>query len=240
MKNEIAILDATPSKRLFLSIIADYDLNKSMCELVDNALDVWVKGKRASHITVAIVLDVRQQTITVKDDAGGLDESELRYIVGPGQTGTNPTDETIGIFGVGTKRAVVALAQDIRIKTRRGKLATYQVEFDDSWLVEDDNWKLPVYRVDEITAGTTIVELQKLRFQVTEDTVSHLKSHLSAAYAYFLKSGGVTINVNSKPLGPLFFENWAYPRKRPQPPRPVEIHSNTHLGIDTLIPIWYA
>jgi hypothetical protein len=28
--------------------------------------------------------------------------------------------ETIGIFGVGTKRAVVALAQHVRIRTRRG------------------------------------------------------------------------------------------------------------------------
>jgi hypothetical protein len=31
MKKQIDVVDATPSKRLYLSIIADYDLNKK-CE----------------------------------------------------------------------------------------------------------------------------------------------------------------------------------------------------------------
>jgi sensor histidine kinase regulating citrate/malate metabolism len=137
MKKEIAILDATPSKRLFLSIIADYDLNRSICELIDNGLDVWVRGGRTTEIAIKIVIDQGQQTIAVEDNAGGIPETELRYIVGPGQTGTSPTDETIGIFGVGTKRAVVALAQDIKIKTRYGNKRTFEVDFDDEWLQDE-------------------------------------------------------------------------------------------------------
>src|SRR5258708_6010819 len=93
MKKETDRIDATPSKRLFLSIIADYDLNRSICELVDNALDLWVRGGMTKTITVTVILDKRQQTIKVEDDAGGLAKSELRYVVGPGQTasaGPNP------------------------------------------------------------------------------------------------------------------------------------------------------
>ena len=100
MKTEVGILDATPSKRLFLSIIADYDLNKSICELVDNALDVWSKDGRKQNIKIDIQLNERQQTISVEDNAGGLPESELRYIIGPGLSGNAATDDTIGIFGV--------------------------------------------------------------------------------------------------------------------------------------------
>src|SRR5437899_858187 len=121
MKVEVDRLDATPSKRLFLSIIADYDLNRAVCELVDNAIDVWVRGGRTGRVRVAIELDVRQQTIMVEDDAGGVPKADLRFVVGPGETGTRPTDETIGIFGVGSKRAVVALSQDVRITTRHRK-----------------------------------------------------------------------------------------------------------------------
>jgi Histidine kinase-, DNA gyrase B-, and HSP90-like ATPase len=212
MKKEVDTLDATPSKRLFLSIIADYDLNRSICELVDNALDVWIRGGRAKKINVAINLDKAQQTIAVEDDAGGLDKSELRYVIGPGQTGTNPTDETIGIFGVGTKRAVVALAQDIRIKTRHGKQRTHQVEFDESWL-GDEGWKLPVYEVTDIGPGTTVVELQRLRFQISDEAIAQLKGHLSTTYAKFLVNSDVTIQVNGEKLLPQFFENWAYPPK---------------------------
>lgn len=210
MKNEIEKLDAVPSKRLYLSIIADYDLNRSICELIDNGLDVWVRSGRAREITIKIDLDRVQQTITVEDNAGGLPKSELRYIVGPGQTGTNPTDETIGIFGVGTKRAVVALAQDIRIKTRFQKQETYQIDFDDKWL-EDDKWEIPVYEVDAISEGSTIVELQRLRVQITEDIILQLQDHLSTTYARFLSNNNITLEVNGEKLSPQFFENWAYP-----------------------------
>src|SRR5258708_5309043 len=105
MKKHAGTLDATPSKRSFLAIIADYDLKRSICELVDNGLDVWVRDDRSRHITIEILLDGDQQTIRVKDNAGGVPEAELEYLVGPGQTGSKPTDETIGLFGVGVKRA---------------------------------------------------------------------------------------------------------------------------------------
>lgn len=210
MKIEVDTLNAVPSKRLFLSIIADYDLNRSICELVDNGLDVWVRDKRRREVAIEIDLDARQQTIEVRDNAGGLKRSELVYIVGPGNTGSEPTDETIGIFGVGTKRAVVALAQDIRVVTRYGVDETYQVEFDDRWL-QDESWDLSLFVVDEIEPGTTIVQLHRLRMQVTDEAIEQLKSHLQATYAKFLQMTGVQISLNGEPLTPIFFDNWAYP-----------------------------
>jgi hypothetical protein len=206
VKNEIDKLNAIPSKRIFHSIIADYDLNRSICELVDNGLDVWVRGKKAKAIGINIKLDEMQQTITVEDNAGSLPKSDLRYVVGPGETGTNPTDETIGIFGVGTKRAVVALAQDVKITTRFAKEKTYQIDFDDNW-INDDNWELPVYEVDQIPEGKTVVELQKLRSPITDEEIAHLKEHLRATYAKFLMNQAVTLQLNGEKLSPLFFEN---------------------------------
>lgn len=210
MKTQVGKISAIPSKRLFLSIIADYDLNRSICELIDNGLDVWVRGGRSTNIAIDVTLDADQQTIYVEDSAGGLPKSELRYIVGPGQTGSAPTDETIGIFGVGTKRAVVALAQDIKISTRYGKEKTYQVDFDEKWL-EDEDWELPLYQVDDICPGTTLVELQKLRVQINDEVIHQLRDHLSATYAKFLSFQSVTITLNGDPLGPKLFDGWSYP-----------------------------
>jgi len=212
VKKEIDTVDATPSKRLFLSIIADYDLNKSICELVDNGLDVWVRNDKKKNILINVNLDAIQQTIVIDDNAGGLPKAELKYIVGPGQTGTAPSNETIGIFGVGTKRAVVALAQDIKIKTRFRKEKTYQVDFDDSWIGSDD-WELPVYLIDNIGEGTTVVDLQKLRIHITGELIEQLREHLSVTYAKFLEDKSVSIKLNGKKLSPIFFENWAYPPK---------------------------
>jgi pyrimidine operon attenuation protein/uracil phosphoribosyltransferase len=72
MKHEIDSLNVIPSKRVFLSIIADYDLNRSVCELIDNALDVWVRTGRKKPVTIAVILDKGQQRIVIQDDAGGV------------------------------------------------------------------------------------------------------------------------------------------------------------------------
>lgn len=210
MKTEIGHVDAIPSKRLFKSIIADYGLNHSICELIDNALDIWIKKGKSSPLEINIDFEMNQQTISVSDNAGGVKKSELHLIVGPGQTSNLPDGETIGIFGVGTKRAVVALAQDIKITTRYETNKTYRLEFDESWLMNED-WNLPLYEIDDITEGTTIVELQKLRFQLTDEALTHLKQHLRATYARFLHNNKVIINLDKESIQPLNFENWAYP-----------------------------
>lgn len=199
-----------PSKRLFLSIIADYDLNKSICELVDNGFDVWTRAGRQGPIHIDVSLDVDDNLICVEDDAGGLRFSELRYIVGPGQSGSSSTDETIGIFGVGTKRAVVALARDVAICTRHGEEKTYEVEFDESWL-EDDDWALPVFTVPDIAPGTTQVRLKSLRLKLSDDVVDQLREHLKATYAKFVSQEGVTLRVNGEAVKPRFFEQWSFP-----------------------------
>ncbi|WP_172785056.1 MULTISPECIES: ATP-binding protein [Bradyrhizobium] len=210
MKRQVGKLDAVPSKRLFLSIIADYDLNKSICELVDNGFDVWTRAGRKNPINIRLWLNEEQGTIRVEDDAGGLPRSELRFIVGPGQSGSSSTDETIGIFGVGTKRAVVALAEDITIRTRHGSGDTYQVEFDETWL-NDDDWELPLFSSDSIAARTTQVELQKLRVKLTNESIELLRSHLGATYGKFLILPGVSLQLNGKPVGPRFFDDWSFP-----------------------------
>ena len=118
MKNFIKKIEANPSKRIYYSIIADYVLNKSICELVDNAIDLWVKNGKNALAIIKIELDIDQQRILIEDNVGGIKEGELKKIVAPGYTSNDINDDTIGFFGVGSKRAVVALSQDIVITTR--------------------------------------------------------------------------------------------------------------------------
>jgi hypothetical protein len=210
MKTQIDILDATPSKRIYLSIIADYDLNKAICELIDNALDIWVSNGRSHPLEVKIRFDMNQQRIDVADNAGGIHPDDLSYVVGPGHTGTSGADATIGIFGVGTKRAVVALAQEVRIRTRRA-VDTFLVEFDDSWINDTDDWHLPVYTAPPIQQGSTQIELLRLRNAITEDAVANLAAHLGATYARFLHDKTLAILVDDAPVTPIEFETWAYP-----------------------------
>jgi hypothetical protein len=210
MKSKVSTVDATPSKRLYLSIIADYDLNKAICELIDNAIDIWVMNGKVDDLSIFISLDQNQQRIDVVDDAGGLSESDLVYIVGPGHTRSLDTDQTIGIFGVGTKRAVVALAQNVTIRTRQDA-ATHAIEFDDDWINEGDDWKLPVYQVDDIGKGTTHIQLIRLRKSISDDAISNLNDHLGVTYAQFLSESKLGITLNGRGVEPINFEDWAFP-----------------------------
>ena len=152
-------LDATPEKRIFSSIISEYDLNRSICELIDNALDLW-KKRQSTKLCVKINLDEQQKTITIEDNSGGLEEGKLDHLLSPGNTSNETSDNVIGFFGVGSKRAVVALAEDITINSRFGNENTFAVKFDNYWITEDPNWKLP-YAVAKtpLSPGTTLIEL---------------------------------------------------------------------------------
>lgn len=203
-------IDATPSKRIYLSIINDYSLETAICELIDNAIDVWTITTGGPDLLIGVDIDLDQQKISIRDNAGGVKESELKKLISPGESTITGGDATIGIFGVGSKRAVVALAQLVRITTRYHKEKTCRVEYDDDWL-KDPDWNLYYSQVPDIAPSTTEIMLSNLRFKVEEKKLNELREHLSATYAYFLQEGKISIVVNDVPIVAKFFDNWAFP-----------------------------
>ena len=201
----------TPGKRLFFAIIADYNLNRLICELIDNALDNWISYGKANLLQIIIEIDIEQQTLIIKDNSGGVKECDLKNLISPGETGNDPCSEIIGYFGVGTKRSVIALAKDVKIKSRHKKQGTFLVEFNDDWLLENNNWSLEYYLIDDIEESNTHIILQSIRYVIDEKMVDRLKEHLKATYAKFLVQGNFKILVNGEYLTPILFENWAYP-----------------------------
>lgn len=210
MKKEIDTVSAIPSKRLFQSIIADYDTNTSICELIDNVIDIWIINGKKNPVSVNIILNQNQQTISVIDNAGGIRSSDMHNIVGPGHTLREPDENTIGFFGVGTKRAVVALAQEIKIKSRYRKEKTYLIELDDDWL-KTEEWDLPLFEIDNIPENSTIIELQKLRIKLTDEVIESLKEYLQTTYAKFLGNDNIKILMDSMEITGINYDNWAYP-----------------------------
>lgn len=210
MKRESKLVDGTPDKRLFWSIINDYSLKLSICELIDNALDIWLKNKKATDLCVKIDLDFNRQLIKIEDNAGGVAEEDLQMLISPGGSRNSPDENIIGLFGVGSKRAVVNLSEEIKILTRYKNGKSYQIDIDNDWL-ESESWEIPVYEIDEIPENTTIVDLSKLRIQIVPDDEELLHIHLGETYANFLKSQKFELIVNGNKVKPIEFELWAYP-----------------------------
>jgi hypothetical protein len=210
VKRDAGTIDATPSKRIYSSIIADYSLNTGICELVDNSIDQWTKCGRTQPLKVSLRIDADQQSIRVEDNAGGVAYDDLALLVTPGATSGTGSEEQIGVFGVGSKRAVVALGQQVRILTRVPRKKTHLVEYDDVWLEEDD-WRLTVFEVTDILPGSTVVDISKLRAKIDARDVTALREHLGATYALLLGPGRVTLSLNDEPIEPRVFDNWAFP-----------------------------
>ncbi len=161
MKKEAKIVDGTPNKKLFWSIITDYSLSTSVCELVDNALDIWLLNKKSKPLQIGLEIDLHSNTIVISDNAGGVKESELSFLISPGASSNKENENIIGMFGVGSKRAVVALARNVKIKTRHRRKKTFQIDIDDDWL-ESDSWDMPIYEISNIPENTTVIELGSL------------------------------------------------------------------------------
>jgi Histidine kinase-, DNA gyrase B-, and HSP90-like ATPase len=210
MKRESSIVDGTPQKRLFWSIISDYSVSTSICELIDNALDIWLRNGKRTDLCVEIDLDLYNSSLRIADNAGGVSEGDLKVLISPGASLNSQDENLIGFFGVGSKRAVVALAQTVRIRTRRDEGQTYQIDIDESWL-GDESWEMPVYEVDEIAPSTTIVDLMRLRYTLDDTVQRELKTHLRETYGKFLLNDKFDIKINSESLEPLLFGAWAYP-----------------------------
>lgn len=135
----------------------------------------------------------------------------MPLIVSPGLTRKAVISDIIGVFGVGSKRAVVALAEEVKIYSRYSNQKTLFVQLDEDWIKDEDNWKLPTYEVDPIDEKTTFIELLKLRDKIDRSNENELLNHLAATYAFFLKGGHVKILLNGIKVVPRIFENWSYP-----------------------------
>ena len=207
-------IDATPEKRIYSSIIADYDIEKALCELIDNVIDNG-KNYGLKEVYVDILLDVSSQTIYVKDNSGGV--NNLKNLISPGSTGNDSSKELIGMFGVGTKRATVALAKNICIKTRKNGEHTKILNYDDQWINDPENWFITPYEAnktnEEINDCETVIELSNLIKNFNDLSVKNIKDHFSKVYAYFISEGFLKLNVNSEEVTPLFFNNWSYSPK---------------------------
>ena len=208
-KTEIEPIDGTPKKRFFLSIISDYDLKTGLCELVDNAIDLWMTGNRKKTLVVSFEIDADRQLISVTDNAGGVQRDELSVLIAPGESKNDLAAEVIGVFGVGGKRAGIALAEHVTIKTRFQDEETSEVNITQAWLKNED-WNLPAYAIPDIEPCTTQVEMSHLRKSLRPADIENLKRHFGETYDWFLNQG-CTINVNGVPIVPVNFETWAFP-----------------------------
>jgi hypothetical protein len=147
----------------------------------------------------------------IEDNAGGVPTADLRFLIAPGGSNNDPSAEMIGVFGVGSKRAAMALAETVAIRTQHANAPTYQVEITKEW-AETDDWEVPYYEVAPGPPGRTHISMNALRKRLTLELVDGLMLHFGVTYGTFLETGRFVLRVNGSEVAPVRFDTWAYPK----------------------------
>lgn len=112
---------ASPTKRLFIETLTqDVSLQTCILDLIDNSYDSYVRNK----ITVRknIKIDFSKDHFELFDNCGGIDKDHLKTTVFKfGNENKSNDNPTLGMYGIGMKRSIFKIGNDIDIETDDGK-----------------------------------------------------------------------------------------------------------------------
>ena len=205
---------ASPTKTFFTSMLTrDIDLDDAILDLLDNSLDGLLRQEPNKSDTpydnYKVAITINENEFIIEDNCGGIptDIAE-NYAFRMGKPPSREDDEipTVGMFGIGMKRAIFKMGEDILILSKNDEKCFY-VEITPEWLSSDDNWKLDMLdcsdAIDIEEKGTRIVvkDLYKgisKKFSSTSDFISILTRKIETHYALIIKKGlSITINGNA-------------------------------------------
>jgi hypothetical protein len=208
---------AEPTKRFFVSMLTrDISLSDAILDLVDNCLDGALRmagSKPVEYSKHTIAIELSKTRFSISDDCGGIPRDiAMKYAFKMGREADDDRDlttETIGMYGVGMKRAIFKMGKDSVVKTKHGK-DSYKVPISSQWL-DAKGWEpLPIEALSSTQvmkrAGTTI-EVTNLYPAVSRHFDQpvfrdDLRAALGEHFTLFLQRG-LTITLNGEKVVPI-------------------------------------
>lgn len=248
-------VDASPVKSFFVSMLTrDIKLEEAILDLLDNCVDGILRNARRSKETRPYAgfkaeIDFSTDSFSISDNCGGIPWDLHDYAFRMGRAPNRPPDAagTVGVYGIGMKRAIFKIGRDCLISTQNGS-HRYEVEIGPSWLEDEDQWLFPVQplRRSMPRDGTTIAigDLNPTvgdSFGPDSATFKLSLEHLIAThYAFIIEKGfEVVINrsqVDARPTRLVF----ATPTRKSCPSvRPYLFRSKVR-GVDVFLAVGFT
>ena len=110
-----------PHKKLFIDILTkDIDVKHCVLDLIDNSIDSYIRKGYSDEREVSI--NIRNGSFEIFDNCGGIDkETLINDVFRFGVEELKRDKPTMGLFGIGLKRAVFKLGEKIKLETDDGK-----------------------------------------------------------------------------------------------------------------------
>ena len=212
--NKYDTVDATPVKSFFIEMLTrDIELVDAILDLLDNCVDgiLRTKGNSSGETPYKeFKADIKfdENSFSISDNCGGIpwDLHDYAFRMGNARENRDPNLPTIGVYGIGMKRAIFKIGKHCLISTKNNE-DCYEVEISPEWITAQDDWHLPVFSSSQPDNedGTTIVidklyegiaiHFGKDEKKFTSELTEKVKTH----YAFILDKG-FEVQINGKPV----------------------------------------
>lgn len=209
---------AVPTKRFFVSMLTrDISLADAILDLVDNCLDGALRTTKNGDVDYSkyfVKITLSEEFFSIEDNCGGIPRDVAKNYAF--KMGREPEDDrdsdnaTIGMYGVGMKRAIFKMGKDASVKTRYGDDA-FVVPITSNWLDDKDWAPLPINNEtteSQLPAPGTLIRVENLyagvaRHFVNKAFINEVCTALSEHFTMFLQRG-LVISVNTNPVEAVF------------------------------------
>jgi len=221
--------NANPEKRFFIELLTrDISLEDAILDLIDNSIDSLVKFKKIdlysdflkndadqSGPLFEIKIVVTPNKFLIEDNCGGISFKDAEDgIFRFGKPDPN-TRMSLSVFGIGMKRAIFKLGNEIEIESRSMESGFSMNLETNAWMAEQETaWKIPIDKIggasNEDGTGTKIA-IKKLNDSVSlmiknPSFTNGLFRKIQSAYPFYLdKYATISINGENIPGKDLTF-----------------------------------
>lgn len=220
VNGSLDVATAIPTKQFFVSMLTrDISLADAILDLIDNCLDGALRSAGDAGVDYSkhfVRVTLEEKLFSIEDNCGGIPRNVARnYAFKMGREPDDDRDsetETIGMYGVGMKRAIFKMGRSATVKTRHEE-DSFEVPITSGWL-DDKGWDpLPINNVPDrqkLTEQGTLIVVQELyqgvsRHFVNDGFINELRASISEHFTMFLQRG-LRITVNKTEVQPVRVE----------------------------------
>ena len=248
-------VDASPVKSFFVTMLTrDIKLEEAILDLLDNCVDGILRSKKRNngkkpYEGFKAEIEFKKNSFMIADNCGGIPWNLHDYAFRMGRAKDRPPDKpgTVGVYGIGLKRAIFKMGMDCLIWTKNGE-HEYDVHITPQWIADEEKWDIPVLPAKKSMKddGTTIIVGNlypgiAARFSIdAKDFESVLRRMVATHYAFIIDKGFEVI-INGEAVTPrptkLIFAKGGRKAKRMQP---FVFKTQTDDGVDVFLAVGFT
>ena len=207
---------ASPSKAFFVEMLTrDIDLKDAILDLLDNCVDGilrQLKTRGQSNLVktekpytgYSAKITAKPAEFSIEDNCGGIPRDiavNQAFRLGRSKDDLNRDSNvgTIGMYGIGMKRAIFKMGKNSTVISKHGN-AAYSVKIPESWLNDDHDWQLNLVDLTsyscQLEADGTSINVKSLHPQIADQFdknrqpfLTDLAKEIGNLFALIIKKG---------------------------------------------------